>query len=878
MPDIDISKIAGSLMPALKEKQIGFIVKYLDKDYQSKYSELQGKFQTVCATITISLARLRTIVDQLELVGKTPADLERVKDLRTRTGAVITGLSKSTSSRKDALKMLETAKVTLETIRGEAERYMDKVLTGEGRDLGKASTIELKKLAVMNRMGKLEQVFALENQAVLQRVQEAAPGLAYEAPAKLVFDTAFITYRRDVQAVPLNDPGMTAEQAVAALDTLQKAMDLTANTQIRALRGQIASPGFAPFLADMKLKAAVEAKLNEAGEWLVTLDRWESPQRMGVREEIGRITAEIPEVFKNRDGVAPNEVAGHETRQKDLMTAASRLVMTAGQAAQAESELFAQEQAKLEQELRGLEGRLKAVAKTVPKSQLTQMQGSLATTRMGITGLNGCNFDALKTGRLLLDQAAQMVSYAERIDIINGAIENDIKEAKKLAGARTKDTNPLSAKLLELVTEIDTFAKDWKTKDPAEARNGAIDLLKRATDVSKENDDIIKRRAEVAQIIRQVEAQLGKLNLAFKDLAKGSPAADTDYRGDLMGALDTCKSWNATKTSLTFYDTIVIKLANLTKAIDQKLNDINSMKGVSDQDILLRGLEADRLYRETVAKINAKGGEDGPDLGELRKAREVYDAEMGLIGTKSDLLAEANKATADDEKDRQDRATFLTDSKAFEEEIKKQQKAAEDDAPINAYGDEVQRHLDRLKTTRDLIRKNEPGTNGAAAMSELKFVQATIQRIRDRGQKTSKSALGAIADQWVDAVGKFATKCTELMDKVDTFAVQLEDPADVKAAQTGAEDANKVLSRIMGQMNAHKFGAPAAVLGSETADATARRAAREQALDEVRRLRKVIFDDPVLQKCVVNPFGVGGIGAPVQYRLEEIELNVLRGV
>ena len=45
---------------------------------------------------------------------------------------------------------------------------------------------------------------------------------------------------------------------------------------------------------------------------------------------------------------------------------------------------------------------------------------------------------------------------------------------------------------------------------------------------------------------------------------------------------------------------------------------------------------------------------------------------------------------------------------------------AEDDAPINSYDDEVQRHLDRLKTTRDLIRKGEPGTSGSAALSERK--------------------------------------------------------------------------------------------------------------------------------------------------------------
>ena len=79
-------------------------------------------------------------------------------------------------------------------------------------------------------------------------------------------------------------------------------------------------------------------------------------------------------------------------------------------------------------------------------------------------------------------------------------------------------------------------------------------------------------------------------------------------------------------------------------------------------------------------------------------------------------------------------------------------------------------------------------------------------------------------------------------------------------------------------MNNHRFAEPAAVLGATDSDNTARKGAREKALDEVRRLRALLFADPVVQKCVMNPFGIGGLGSPVQYRLEEIELNVLRGV
>ena len=272
----------------------------------------------------------------------------------------------------------------------------------------------------------------------------------------------------------------------------------------------------------------------------------------------------------------------------------------------------------------------------------------------------------------------------------------------------------------ELVTEAAAFDKDWKTRTPSTARTKAAALLKRITDKTTENAAIVLKRAEVARIILQVQAHLAKLDLAFKGLAKGTPVDGLAYRGALMDDLDTCKSWNTTKTTLAFYDTIVVKLSTLTRDIDAKLADMEKIGKMSDQEVMLGGLEADRIYKEKVAQIINAGGENGPDPVAIAKAKQERDAGLDFRNTKLDLLAEANKAVADDQREAADRETFLTDSKLLETEIGREQKAAEDDAPINSYADEVQRHLDRLKTTRDLIRKGEPGTSGSAALSERK--------------------------------------------------------------------------------------------------------------------------------------------------------------
>ncbi len=345
-----------------------------------------------------------------------------------------------------------------------------------------------------------------------------------------------------------------------------------------------------------------------------------------------------------------------------------------------------------------------------------------------------------------------------------------------------------------------------------------------------------------------------------------------DYRGSLKSELDTCRSWSATKTNIAFYDSIDTKLNGLDVAIRAKIADIQKIKGMSDDAVMLAGLNADIAYKNKVEEINASGDDEAVKIEALRKAKDERDAELSFLFTKRELLAEANASIAADEKEAEEREKFLTEIKQLETDIGKEQKAADKKDAINAYADEVQRHLDRLKTTRDMLGKKPPTTSASAALSELKFVKSTIQSIRSRGEKTSKSQLGAIAEQWENAADAFAKNCAKLMTAIETF----EKDNDIESPVSKVvQDA---LTTVIGQMNSHKFWEPAKDLGAEDASAAVRKAAREKALAEVRRLRQVVLDDAVVQQCVMNPFGVGGLGMPIQYRLEEIELNVLRGV
>lgn len=872
MPDIDLSQIAGNLMPKLNPKQQGFITTYLDKSYQSKHAKLIGDFQTASTGIALALGRVRTVTDLLDAAARTKADFDQKAHIKSETATALTDLAQKKKKHAETLELMKSIKVRLEQISINAEGYLTKVARTEGRDLGKNKEILDKKFEAQMRRSELDGQFGQLVAAALLKVQTEAPGITFKPEALTAFNEAFKLFGSEIINVPDNDPEVTTKAATKTLDGIKTRMQQTFDTQKTALENEVKGTAFQTLVSDLKLKDAIEKETAKTRDWLALLDRWETAARGPIREQLLGIEAEMLVLFDGQPATSPGELTERQNRQQAVLKAAADLNTRAGKVAEAEGELFAQQQALLLARLVGLENRFKAVASKVPEEQRTPIADTLATTRLSITGLNGANLDALKAAETLLDEALQLVGSAEQIRVINGEIEAAIKLAEKDANASKSEKNPLHAQFTDFLTEIATFKTEWRSKVPTAAKSEITDLVVRIGQAERDNQALISRRAQVQRHIELTEAELAKLDLAFKELAKGQPAEGMDYRGSLKGELDTCKSWNVTKTNITFYDSIDTKLNNLDVAIRAKLADIQKIKGMSDSAVQLAGLNADSAYKRKVEEINASDDDEAAKIEALRKAKEERDAELRFLNTKLDLLAEANAAIAVDKKEVEDREKFLTESKQLETDIEKEQKAAGKKDAINAYADEVKRHLDRLKTTRDMLREKPPTANASAALSELKFVKDTIQSIRTRGEKTSKSQLGAIADQWEKAADNFAKNCAKLMSAIETF----EKDNDIDPPVSG--EVQTVLTTVIGHMNNHQFWEPANILGAEDSSDADRKAAREKALAEVRRLRQVVLDDPVVQQCVMNPFGIGGLGMPVQYRLEEIELNVLRGV
>ena len=873
MKNLVIGKAEGSGV-ALSQAQEAFISKHLKASaYLSKSKKLRQELETAYISLGNKLSSLSDQIALIANTGTSKADMEKVSELRSRTATALTELGVKSKSLEKTTEKVKKAEQTVGVIYTDSMLYQLKLMTVDGRNLNVEGKIKTEKAKASSKLLELQTAFGEERSSVEERVREQAPLVVFSSPTIDTFHDDFVAFRNEIFSISEKDPSLTYEAAQLKVADIIGRMEARALVLTKELQDYTVSESFSGFLSDAKLKSDVQSEIAQADQWIEVLDRWQTAGAKEVKAERKRIVGLIDETFKDRKDVAPSGIPDLQKAQTKLLEDARALVSFAGRVVNAESELFAQDQAILLQQVVALENRMKATAKTVPSEQRTPINDFLATTRLSVTGIGGCNLDALKTAKSLIAEAETLVAQAEGIIEINKTIKSNIDLIKKAASGHTKEINPKFAAFAETVTAITEFEKTWMTKTPNDAKTESTEMLSKVNAMVVENDAIIKRRAEIARMIVQQETQLEKLNVLFKQMLQGTPLADKDYRGEFRQELETCRTWNNTKTSLAFYDTIVFKLATLTNKIDKMMSDITETMNMSDNDLLLAGLKAQSDFDAKVEQLK-KAGNGKIDPAELQKAKSERDALQNKLNVRGELKGELMNAELADQKQIEAREKFLADSKIFISEVRSEQKSAADDAPINAYGDEVDRQIERLETTRDVIKKAGEGASGTAALSELEFVRKAIANIKARGEKTKKSALGLIKDQWDREVDAFSKVALKLIQTVEAF--EKDQNAEVKASP----ELQKTFEKIIAQMNNNKFAGPAVVLGQDTPPATTaeRKAAREQALDEVRRLKKLVFEDKLVQKCVLNPFGIAAFATSTLYRLEEIELNVLRGV
>jgi hypothetical protein len=379
--------------------------------------------------------------------------------------------------------------------------------------------------------------------------------------------------------------------------------------------------------------------------------------------------------------------------------------------------------------------------------------------------------------------------------------------------------------------------------------------------ISKQLDT---RRAAARAELAQAQKDLDVFNVAYAKMLKAYDRAPKAYEGDLTRDLAQVETWIETKTSLSFADTIDATLMRLRTEIGGLFDGLKATEGKSDGQINDEAValqkEFEAMSRETKLVMTDRGEEVDPQA--LANARAAVDAQIAKLSVRNDLLGQDNANERAKEEEAAKQEAFLMDARNWVKQTDDSIKSALPGQPMHAYKDEVRTHVNRITASIKAVTK---GKNLLAAPSELAFVKKTVLGIVARGPRTSSNDLGRIPVDWAVAVDGFAQNCKDFLSLVEAFATE-------QGADEGFAALKSSLTSLVNRVDRHAFDG----VSAELANPVTMPKAREKALQRVRYYEDLLLKDPVVQQCVLNPFGFRDFATPIAGRLRQIEMNILR--
>ncbi|MCF6233845.1 MAG: hypothetical protein L3J36_12235 [Rhodobacteraceae bacterium] len=904
-------QIPDSILPKASAKQEAFITRYIDKNYKKKKAQKQAMLESAWLTYQSSRNTCSEIVDLVQSVSETKEDYDFVRDMRLKTSDAIAKIKPgSFKGLSDATKQIVAVAEDLVTLKMQALNYMRSQAQG-GRDMTQEAAIKIIVGEARANLLQINAEFGAKAEELRGKVRKEAPNLSWDPVEMGQFAEVSKISSATLLAIPKTGDKASETSAKSEAAEAVKKAETARGELIASMTDYAESDNFTMFVADMRRRDAVVVALKEVRETLEQLDRWGVPEAAGIGTDADTIEKELDLVFADRSGLSASEADTAEKAQSALLGKAVALGDTATSAISRTQETFDSEIDKLRPQVERLEQRWQDCKKDVGKTQSAPIKAQIAAMRLSLDGLGGCNTDAIDAVKKMIKETTDLVLEAENIELLNERILSLLSDAKNEAKALIGKSNPIADVFAKHIGEIDEFKGGFKEKTLTDATKGAQELLEAVRVDVKRNQDLIDRRREIMERIAKREQQLVEFNLLFRQMLEHAGQTPKDYRGSFQADIETCKSWAATKTDPVFYDTIDAKLTSILTGLDKEAGNIRLLLSKSNQELLMEAATAATKHRDANLDLNQR---DGKALAELAKAQAALaaiqkrldageDVPESELKAANDALAAANKARGDIADERgvvqreYDEATVLLDqqtqlvkelagAEAADElaqrkkdefiEISKEWLAAVtkevgDKATVLAdYKDEADPQIERIKTARKMLKDDKPGVTGASALSELEFVKKFLDRLRERGKKTDRRNLGDIGVQWDKEVIKVNKSASDLITAIEEF----EKFPQIEGKASG--DVEKMFGVILGRMQDHAFE-QAAKTFNDSDDKQIRKSAREQALSEVRRYRALMFNDPLLQKCVMNPFSVP-VGSGAANRLDEIELNVLRGI
>jgi hypothetical protein len=701
---------------------------------------------------------------------------------------------------------------------------------------------------------------------VMAEIAEKA-GTDMPLPVMKTFEAGLEDLRREIAAVTTD--GQPASAAKTKLEGIMAQSDqllARARTELAAYAG---SDAMVATIEIGQLDAALRSGLKLAARNAEQMTTWGvdgAKAAVADAEMLAKRGAPLlgKSVYESKTAAATATAA-----RRDLQADIDRLNATCTQALDAKREGFSDLFVTISDRFAQVSRDFQAIDDIhFAKGQKTPIQSFLDLTSTAINNLNGFNTGALVAAGKLVDQAVLIVNAAQNATQINAHLKETLAGMSKTLVQGGQRGKPLQARFDEMKAEHASLSTKWQTMLLSEAQQAVADFATRLAEEVALEAAIEARRATARAELTLAKADLAQFDTAYRDMLKSQGRKVKSYEGPEVADIATAQTWIDTKTSLGFYDTIDAMLNRVRSKLAAMMAGLAATGTKSDTEIyaeattLLAQLE--KISDETKKSLAAKG--IAADLVPFEQARATVDAQLAQLTTRRDLLEQDDAAARLKEAEAARKATYLADAGAYVITIRAQIKAAAPGSAFEQFKEDVDTQLARIEASIKAVQKGGPA---APAQSELAFLTGTVDGIRARGPKTDTHNLDQIGRQWADAVTGFAVECTSMQAAVAKYLQDNQQDAEYSVALSSLETA---LAEVQTRLAPSAFNR----VSDRFRDPAEFKSAREETLQTIRYFNELLLKDPVVQQCVMNPFGVRSFGSALVSRLRQIELEVLR--
>jgi len=847
----------GDLNPA-QEK---FFTRYINTGlFAKKRGQKTADFAAAFAAYKIADDRAIAALSALPNYPANSAEATEKNQLFERYQQVQANTLKKQSGSTAATAACVQAKADLEAIAGAAAGLMTKALTDDTLD--DARRIELMKQTAFVHLAQVLERFDADAAPLIKQIADNSDGTFINIPMKADLSQGVKALREMVVAV--ND-ALSPAEAKDALAAVTDDADVLLATKLSELSSFADADTLVFTLANAQLDGQIRSALVVARANADNMDVWDVPDAKAFAAETEKLGNRAAALFAKTTASSAQEAEAAATARNLVLEEVNALNTRSAQAIQAKKFAFGQVFRDVEAEFAVVERTFRDIDDTsFAKGQAAPIIDFLSMTRGAINDLNGYNTAALEAARKLVKEAAAIVAKAELASVMNERIVSQLVEIGRAINHGTGPQNALSAKFDTYKAEHDDLTRNWSAMllpDAIAAVKGFVTRVIADITLSRQLD---ARRTAARAELALAKEDLRLFNVAYGKMLQAYGRQAKSYEGAITTSLTQVEQWIETKTTLSFADTIDTTLTRLRTEIGGLFDGLKATDGKSDDDINAEAValqkELEALTRDTTMVMTDRGEEVDPLA--LQSARAAVDSQIAKLSVRNDLLGQDNAMERAKEEEAARLEAYLTDARSWVKETDDAIKAAQSGQPMHQYKDEVRAQVDRITATIKTVIK---GKKLLAEPSELAFVKKTVAGIVARGPRTSINDLGRMPEDWRVAVEDFAEKCTAFLAVVESFA-----------AEQGEDDAftalKSALAGVVNRLDKAAFNA----MSADLANPVTMPKAREKVLQRVRYYEDLLLKDPVVQQCVVNPFGFRDFATPLANRLRQIELNVLR--